>query len=314
MGAFLSYSWDDEAHRSWVLELSKRLRKDGIESILDQWHAIPGDNLPQFMETAIRENDFVIIICTPKYKQKADKRQGGVGYEGDIMTGEAFVLENRRKFIPILRQGEWKISAPSWLLGSYYLDFRGNNFENNYSILKATLHNRLPEPPPVVAQGFRILRDKSVLDTKTKLIWTNCRDAKLVEFSELYKLLLKTCQQTGWEWRLPSDLEAKEVQEAEEYYARPPIMVQVETSHPFFGNFKKKCWTDVIIGNVKKSEGSGGTYYASKGGYSGLANILNVDAGQLTSEAHILGRSFLARFVRTATEEDLKTQTDENGM
>ena len=72
MGVFLSYSWDSETHRNWVLELSKRLRVDGIESVLDQWHAIPGDNLPKFMETAIRENDFVIIICTPKYKQKAD--------------------------------------------------------------------------------------------------------------------------------------------------------------------------------------------------------------------------------------------------
>jgi len=68
----------------------------GVETTLDQWHAAPGDSLTQFMETAIRENDFVIVICTPKYKKKADRRDGGVGYEGDIMTGEAFVIKNRR--------------------------------------------------------------------------------------------------------------------------------------------------------------------------------------------------------------------------
>ncbi|OQP44152.1 hypothetical protein A4H97_33660 [Niastella yeongjuensis] len=314
MGVFVSYSWDSETHRKWVLGLSERLREDGIESILDQWHAIPGDNLPEFMETAIRENDFVIIICTPKYKQKADKRQGGVGYEGDIMTGEAFVMKNRRKFIPILREGEWKDSAPSWILGSYYLDFRGGNFDSNYAILKDTLHKRLPEPPPIIAQGFRILPDKSVLDSKTKLIWTNCGDVTLVDLKDLNSLLLLTNQQTGWEWRLPSDSEVQDIKAAEEYYAQPPIMAEVEKSHPFFGTYKKLCWTNTFISNVKDgdiAQSPGNTFNANQfyGGFSGYASSLNVNAGQVASEAETIRRSFPARFVRPATEEDLKVQT-----
>lgn len=319
MGVFLSYSWDTEDHRNWVLDLSKRLRADGIESILDQWHAIPGENLPRFMETAIRQNDFVILICTPRYKQKADMRQGGVGYEGDIMTGEVFVMENRRKFIPILRSGEWKYSGPSWLLGSYYLDFRGENFESNYSILKDTLHNRLPEPPPVFAQGFRVLPDKSVLDTKTKLIWINCRQTELIELDELNALELKISQQTGWHWRLPSDLEANEIKAAEEYYTRPPIMVEVETSHPYFGAYKKLCWTTTLVANVRngdRAKSSGGVFNANQfyGTFSSYAKALNVDTYQLASEAERIRRSFPARFVRSALEEDLKIQETQNGM
>ena len=62
------------------------LRRDGIETILDQWHAVPGDQLPAFMEREIRENDYVLIICTPNYMLKSDERRGGVGYDGDIMT------------------------------------------------------------------------------------------------------------------------------------------------------------------------------------------------------------------------------------
>src|SRR6516162_10083610 len=107
--AFVSYSWDPEPHPTWVRKLSALLRNDGIKTILDQWHAIPGDNLPHFMEQAVRDNDHVIVICTPAYKRKADNREGGVGYEGDIMTGEAFVLKNRRKFIPVLRDEEWPV-------------------------------------------------------------------------------------------------------------------------------------------------------------------------------------------------------------
>ncbi len=48
--AFISYSWDDDAHKSWVAELATRLRKDAVETILDQWHGVPGDQLPQFMD------------------------------------------------------------------------------------------------------------------------------------------------------------------------------------------------------------------------------------------------------------------------
>jgi hypothetical protein len=113
---FISYSWDSESHRAWVRALGARLRSDGVDVTLDQWHVGPGDQLPEFMERAIRENDFVLIICMTKYKTKSERRSGGVGYEGDVMTGEVFVHGYNRKFIPVLREGEWSEAAPSWLL------------------------------------------------------------------------------------------------------------------------------------------------------------------------------------------------------
>jgi hypothetical protein len=117
--AFISYSWDDASHKTWVREFATRLRNDGIETILDQWHSAPGEQLPAFMEQAVRDNDFVLIVCTPKYRAKFDNRTAGVGYEGDIIQGEVFVKSNHRKFIPILRRGTWEEVAPSALLGSY---------------------------------------------------------------------------------------------------------------------------------------------------------------------------------------------------
>ena len=106
--AFISYSWESEDHKHWVRELASRLRGDGIDAILDRWETVPGDQLPEFMGTAVRESDFVLIICTHKYKMKSDKRQGGVGYEGDIMTAEVLTKKNHRKFIPILREQTWQ--------------------------------------------------------------------------------------------------------------------------------------------------------------------------------------------------------------
>jgi hypothetical protein len=151
--AFMSYSWDDESHKDWVKSLSARLRGEGVDVTLDRWALEPGDRLPRFMETSVRENDFVVIVCTPNYKRRSDNRLGGVGYEGDIMTGEVFAGKDSRKFIPILRSGDWIDALPSWLAGKYGLDFRGDPYsEVQYHDLLTTVHGTREKAPPLGAR------------------------------------------------------------------------------------------------------------------------------------------------------------------
>lgn len=148
--AFISYSWDDDAHREWVRKLAERLRADGVNVSIDRWAAVPGDQLPAFMERAIRDNQFVIIICTPRYKLRSDAREGGVGYEGDIMTAEVLTTQNHRKFIPVLRAGTWPQAAPSWLLSKYYINLTGAPYsERTYEDLVRTLLGARETPPPI---------------------------------------------------------------------------------------------------------------------------------------------------------------------
>ena len=150
---FISYSWDDDAHRSWVRDLASRLRGDGVDVLLDQWHVAPGDQLPAFMERAIRDNQFVLIVCTPGYKSRSDERKGGVGYEGDVITGEVATQQNHRKYIPVLRAGDWSGAAPSWVAGKYFIDLRGEPYsEVHYADLLATLHGERPQAPPLGAR------------------------------------------------------------------------------------------------------------------------------------------------------------------
>lgn len=147
---FLSYSWDDAAHKEWVKELAARLRKDGIDVTFDQWEAMYGDQMPSLMEAAIRESQFVLIICTPRYKIRSDAREGGVGYEGDIMTAEIISSRNNRKFIPVLRRGTWQDASPSWLSGKYYCDLSSDPFpEERYRDLVLTLLGKPELPPPI---------------------------------------------------------------------------------------------------------------------------------------------------------------------
>jgi hypothetical protein len=148
--AFISYSWDDDAHRDWVRALAERLRADGIDVSIDRWATVPGDQLSAFMERAIRDNRFVVIVCTPRYKHRSDAREGGVGYEGDIMTAEVMTSQNHRKFIPVLRSGVWSQAAPSWLLGKYYINLSGEPYsERDYEDLVRTLLGIRETAPPI---------------------------------------------------------------------------------------------------------------------------------------------------------------------
>ncbi|MFZ0902012.1 MAG: toll/interleukin-1 receptor domain-containing protein [Candidatus Sulfotelmatobacter sp.] len=147
---FISYSWDDDQHCEWVRKLAERLRADGVDVSIDRWAAVPGDQLPGFMERAIRENGFVVIVCTPRYKIRSDSREGGVGYEGDIMTAEVMTSNNHRKFIPVLRKGAWSEAAPSWLLGKYYINLAGDPYsERDYEDLVRTLLGIRETAPPI---------------------------------------------------------------------------------------------------------------------------------------------------------------------
>ncbi len=152
---FVSYAWEGAAHERWVHEeFATRLQeRDGCDVRLDVWHARPGDPLPAFMETAVRESRHVLVVCTPSYKAKTDGRRGGVGYEAGIMTGELFMGRPAPgKFIPVLRAGDPDDAIPSWLLGRFYIDLRGapgtDRYERQYERLLATLYGYDPEAPP----------------------------------------------------------------------------------------------------------------------------------------------------------------------
>jgi hypothetical protein len=148
--ALLCYSHDGPEHDKWVSDLATRLRQDGIETVLDQWEVEPGDHLPEFMEKAIRETDFVVMICTPRYKERLEQRIGGVGYEGDIITSELLKDRNHRKFKPVLRSGEWYEAAPTSLTGKAFVDLRGEPYsEEQYRQLQESLLGTRPKPPSV---------------------------------------------------------------------------------------------------------------------------------------------------------------------
>jgi hypothetical protein len=149
--AFISYSWDSEQHKRWVLELATRLRAEGgVQIILDRWHLPLGGDKNVFMEKSIAASKFVVLICTSDYARSANQRTGGVGYEATIITAELAEDINQAKFIPVLRSGDWKSSLPAWIKSKRGVDLRGNPYsEEQYQELLRGLHQQTLEPPPV---------------------------------------------------------------------------------------------------------------------------------------------------------------------
>lgn len=169
---FISYAWEDEDHIAWVRQLADRLLQNGIEATLDQYDLELGDRLPQFMEQSVSESDYVLVICTPIYKQKADQRSGGVGYEGHIICEELLVKGNERKFIPVIRKGDHENAMPTYLAGKLAVDLSSpEKDEQNFENIIATLYGTKKKPDVVEkTPNNAVQKPKQLMDDKDNQI------------------------------------------------------------------------------------------------------------------------------------------------
>lgn len=125
---FISYSWDSPEHRVWVAKLADDLTSRGIYVLFDDY-LDTGTTLPMFMEYGIERSDKVLIIGTPKYKEKCTGISSGVAFEDTIIRGSMFQNLGTKKFIPCLREGEFAESFPIILSGCKGHDF---SIDDNY--------------------------------------------------------------------------------------------------------------------------------------------------------------------------------------
>lgn len=122
---FLSYSHDSKEHDAWVSQLADSLRPRGIKVITDKDITF-GQDTNHFMEQSIADADRVLIIVTKKYKEKADGRMAGVGYETGVITGELVNDQNTIKFVPVIREGDGNQYYPRYLGNRWGADLKSS--------------------------------------------------------------------------------------------------------------------------------------------------------------------------------------------
>lgn len=172
---FISYSWTNDKHIDWVVQLANRLMGDGVEVRLDKWDLKEGHDKFAFMESMVTSADIdkVLIILDKKYAEKADGRAGGVGTETMIITPKVYGDVNQEKFIPIVAEVDERGNAylPSYLGARVYIDLStSENLEKNYEQLLRNIYNRPSLTKPKLGKAPKYLTDDTPMHFKTTTI------------------------------------------------------------------------------------------------------------------------------------------------
>ncbi|MCK9584226.1 MAG: toll/interleukin-1 receptor domain-containing protein [Sphaerochaetaceae bacterium] len=172
---FISYSWTPEEHKNMTIDIAKRLMAEGVDVVLDVWDLHTGHDTYKFMEQMVSDDtiDYVLLMCSKDYAEKADKRCGGVGIEGTIVSPEVYKHTKQTKFIPIILEADNSGEAykPIYLKPTFHIDLSAaDDFETNLEMLIRHLFNKpLYEKPPLGSPPPYITNDSLILTCHGKL-------------------------------------------------------------------------------------------------------------------------------------------------
>lgn len=145
---FISYTGLDIKNRNWVKKFAYRLRENGINARLDMFHLKPGQDLPQWMTNELIMADKVLLICDKYYAERADNRNGGVGWETMIIQGDMLLRQMQNKYIAILRDKNIDQSLPIYIKSKYALNWSDDEkVEEGFNELLLYLFDCDIEPP-----------------------------------------------------------------------------------------------------------------------------------------------------------------------
>ncbi|HAN17458.1 MAG: hypothetical protein A2X13_09245 [Bacteroidetes bacterium GWC2_33_15] len=120
---FISYSWDNEVHKKWILKLYNKLSKH-FKVILDQKDFKAGMHQFETMKNSILQSDKVLVVFTPNYKERSELTDSGVNYEFSVLGQDLYKRLTNDKFIPILRSGTRESSVPGIMKHHFDFDMR----------------------------------------------------------------------------------------------------------------------------------------------------------------------------------------------
>jgi hypothetical protein len=115
-----------------VLGLTQRLRREGLDAIIDQFFPFPAEGWIRWMEQQVDAADFILCVCTENYRIGFDGlRQGpsgkGVNWEGQTISVCIYEAggENSR-FIPVIFAEDGPSAIPRALKRYTYFVWTGN--------------------------------------------------------------------------------------------------------------------------------------------------------------------------------------------
>lgn len=171
----MSYSHDDDEHSNWVVALARRLRSNGVDICLDRWDVTLGGNLARFMERAADDSYRVVAVISDDYARKADGREGGAGFEAQMLSARLYQNLDTDQVIPLIRNNSTEPPRlPAFLGGRLWLDFRdASTEEENYEKLLRELHQVPIEVAPPL--GVNPFQGKSDTEARLEILNSSSR-------------------------------------------------------------------------------------------------------------------------------------------
>ncbi|CAH1250230.1 Hypp8820 [Branchiostoma lanceolatum] len=164
----LERSIDVDEQRKKVRALADKLRNHGVDAWIDQYDEY---NPPQlwtiWMEEEISKADYVLMICSPHYKECVMGKRNetaasgfGVRFEGQVIYSLLNNPQNHGKFLPVFFDTIYRNHVPTVLGGAHFygpIVTPPDLAHEKYRVLLSKILGRQPQgqgPPPVNPPPF----------------------------------------------------------------------------------------------------------------------------------------------------------------
>jgi hypothetical protein len=182
---FLSYSWSNQQHIEWVINLAQELVANGVDVTFDKWDLREGQDANEFMEKMVIDPGItkVIIICDRIYSEKANSRKGGVGTETQIISPAIYQKTDQTKFVAVLSEKDdvGNPYLPVYYKSRIYIDLSNDElYASNFEQLLRWIYNKplyikppLGKSPSFVSEENSIFLGTTTQSKKALRILTN---------------------------------------------------------------------------------------------------------------------------------------------
>lgn len=133
---FVSYAWEDDEQNDKIISFVNFLRENGFDASMDRSESQKESavNFNKMMTGGIQNSDKVIVILSEKYKVKADKFEGGVWQELNIIIEDMKKNPNKYIFVSFGSTEREKLT-PTALMGLDILDLKKDQDDNEFNLL-----------------------------------------------------------------------------------------------------------------------------------------------------------------------------------
>ncbi|SPY35874.1 SEFIR domain [Porphyromonas cangingivalis] len=140
---FVTYAWENEEHNDKVISFVNFLREKGYNASMDRKESQEetATNFNKMMIQNIQNSEKVIIVLSPKYKEKADTFTGGVGFEFGMVLEELKIHINKYIFVSFGTE-KFEDITPLGIAGREILDLKKDQDQNEFNELFAKLDNK----------------------------------------------------------------------------------------------------------------------------------------------------------------------------